>query len=467
MADSPYHLVVIGGGPGGYVAAIRAAQLGFRTALVEKNANLGGTCLNVGCIPSKALLAASEHYHFAQQELASYGVQVQGVTLDLATMMARKNKVVNQLAKGVEFLLKKNKIDLIRGEAFFTAPGKISVRTADGSESPVETDRILIASGSTPVALPFLPFDGQAVVSSDQGISFDQVPESLIVIGGGAIGLELGSVWNRLGSKVTVVEFLPKIAAFCDEEISTHLQRSLEKQGITFLTETKVVSGSVEGGRIRLSVDRGETTTELEAEKVLVAVGRRPNTASLGIEKSGLQLTDKGRIAVDHHWKTSVSSVYAIGDVVDGPMLAHKAEDEGVAVVERMVGKPGHVNYAVCPSVVYTAPEAASCGLTEEQARSGGIEYKKGFYRFFSHGRALASGMNEGFVKILADAKTDRVIGCHIVSSVASELIATCVLLMEFGGSSEDLARTIHAHPTMSEALKEAALAVDGRSIHS
>jgi len=451
-----YDLVIIGGGPAGYVCANHAGHLGLKAAVVEQRKTLGGTCLNVGCIPSKALLNSSEHFHYARHRFAAHGIQAEGLSMDVSAMMARKDKVVSDLAKGIDFLFKKNKVDRFEGTGKILAPGVVEVAAAGGTQK-LEARNILIATGSVPIGLPFLKFDGQTVVSSDEAIAFPKTPESLLVIGAGAIGLELGSVWSRLGTKVTVVEFLPRIAAGFDAEISTALQRSLEKQGLTFHLNTKVQAAKIAKGKATVTAVREGVEQSFEAEKVLVAVGRKPFTDGLGLEAAGVKLTDKGRIAVDGNWKTSVDGIYAIGDVIDGPMLAHKAEAEGRALAERLAGKTAPFSTARIPNVVYTAPEAASVGLTEEQLKEQGTACRTGKWNFMANGRAKAVDQTEGFVKILADAKTDRILGAHILSSNASELIAECVLAMEFGASAEDVARTIHAHPTMAEVIREAA----------
>lgn len=466
MPDFDYQLVVIGSGPGGYVAAIRAAQLGLKTAIVEKDKTLGGTCLNVGCIPSKALLASSEYLHFAQERFAAHGIIAKDIKLDLAAMMKRKGEVVGKLTSGVAYLMKKNKIEVVNGLGRLVDGNTVEVTGEGGAKKTLKTQNILLATGSAPVELPFLKFDGKRVISSDQGIALEKVPKSMLIIGAGAIGLELGSVWQRLGTEVTVIEFLPRIAAVgFDPETSKILQRNLEKLGIKFELSTRIESAKVTDKGVELQGVKGDAKVSYAAEIVLVAVGRKPFTTGLDLEKAGVKLTDKGRIAVNAQWQTSLPGVYAIGDVVDGPMLAHKAHEEGVAVAERLAGKPGHVNYDVIPGVIYTAPEAASVGITEEQAKERKLDVRVGKFAFTANGRAIASDTTEGFAKIIADAKTDKVLGAHIVASNASELIAETVLLMEYGGSSEDLARTIHAHPTMSEAVKEAALAVDGRML--
>jgi dihydrolipoamide dehydrogenase len=466
MPDFDYQLVVIGSGPGGYVAAIRASQLGVKTAIVEKDKTLGGTCLNVGCIPSKALLASTEHLHFAKERFAAHGILTGDIKVDLGTMMKRKGDVVGKLTSGVAYLMKKNKIEVVKGLGKLVDGNTVEVTGDDGAKKTLKTANILLATGSVPVELPFLKFDGKKIISSDQGIALEKVPKTMLIIGAGAIGLELGSVWQRLGAQVTVIEFLPRIAAVgFDAETSKILQRNLEKLGMKFELSTKIQSAKVTDQGVELEGENEKGKVSYQGEIVLVAVGRKPFTAGVGLDTAGVKLTEKGRIAVNDHWQTSVPGVYAIGDVIDGPMLAHKAHEEGVAVAERLAGKPGHVNYNIIPGIIYTAPEAASVGLTEEQAKERKLDVRVGKFAFTANGRAIANDTTEGFAKIVADAKTDRVLGAHIVASNASELIAETVLLMEFGGSSEDLARTIHAHPTMSEAVKEAALAVDGRML--
>ncbi|MDE1170563.1 MAG: dihydrolipoyl dehydrogenase [Verrucomicrobium sp.] len=465
MAD--YQVLVIGSGPGGYVAAIRAAQLGFKTAIVEKDKTLGGTCLNVGCIPSKALLASSEHFHFAQERFSAHGIVAKDLSLDLAALLKRKDGIVTKLTGGVEFLMKKNKIERLSGFARFADAKTVEVEGADGAKKSVTADHFILATGSVPVELPFLKFDGKNVVSSTEAIAFDKVPKSLLVVGGGAIGLELGSVWKRLGAEVTVVEFLPRIALGFDGQIAETLRKSLAKQGLKILTDTKVEAGEVGKDGVTLTVSSGGKQEKLSAEKVLVAVGRRPFYDGLGLDKAGVALTERKRVQINAHYQTSVPHIYAIGDIVDGPMLAHKASDEGIAAAERIAGLPGQVNYGAIPGVIYTSPEAASVGHTEEQLKEKGVAYKTGQAIFGPNGRALANDQTEGFVKILADAKTDRVLGVHILCSAASELIAAAVSVIEFGGAAEDIARTCHAHPTLSEVVREAAHAVSGHAIHA
>ncbi len=467
MADG-YDLVVIGAGPGGYVAAIRAAQLGLKVACVEKRPTLGGTCLNIGCIPSKALLDSSELFHLAKDKFSKHGIKVKDVDIDVPAMLARKDDVVKGLTQGVAGLFKKNKIEAVYGEGSITSPTSVKVKKNDGGEVTLTTKHILLATGSAPIALPFLPFDGNVVVSSTEALSFPSVPKHLIVVGGGVIGLELGSVWKRLGAKVTVIEFLPRIAAFADVEIGNALHKSLVKQGFEFQLETKVTGATVKNGKATLTAETkdGKTLT-YEADKVLIAVGRKAYAENLGLDAAGVKYDARsGKVATDAHFCTSVPSISAIGDLIDGPMLAHKAEEEGVAFAELLAGKSGHVNYETIPNVVYTWPELATVGITEEQAKERGIDYRVGKFPFLANGRAKAMDETEGSVKIIADAKTDRVLGVHIFGPRASDLIAEAVTTMEFAGSAEDIARICHAHPTLSEAVKEAALAVDKRAIH-
>lgn len=461
-----FDVIIIGSGPGGYVAAIRSAQLGLRTAIIEKDKELGGTCLNIGCIPSKALLSSSDHYAFARKEAAKHGIKIDNVTLDLPTMLARKDKVVKQLTGGVRGLMKLNKISTFAGTGTITAPGKVSVQPNEGSAQEIEGKHIIIATGSVPVELPNMKFDGKVVVSSTEALSFDKVPEKLLVIGGGAIGLEMGSVWSRLGSEVTVLEFLPRIALGFDLEVANALQKILTAQGMKFHLGTKVTEVKVEGDRATAKATKGEEALTFEADRVLVSIGRRAFSDGVGAQKLGVEFDDRKRIKVDAHFRTNVESVYAIGDVIAGPMLAHKAEEEGVACVEMIAGKAGHVNYDVIPGIIYTNPEAAGVGITEDFAKEKGMEVRVGKFPFAANGRALAADDASGFVKFVADAKTDRIIGAHILSHVASDLMAECVAVMEFGGSAEDLGRTVHSHPTHSEAVKEAALAVNKGAIH-
>jgi dihydrolipoamide dehydrogenase len=463
-----YDLVVIGSGPGGYVAAIRAAQLGLKTACVEKRETLGGTCLNIGCIPSKALLFSSERFHEAGHGLARHGIKVAGVELDLPAMMAQKDRVVGANTAGVAFLFKKHKIDWIKGKARIAAPGLVEVALNAGGQQQVRTRQILIATGSESTPLPGIAIDEQRIVSSTGGLSLPQVPKRLVVIGGGYIGLEMGSVWRRLGSEVTVVEFLDRILPGMDGEVSKVMERLLQKQGIAFRLATKVTAAvpGETGVDLALEPAKGGTSESLAADVVLVAVGRRPYVEGLGLEAVGVALDERGRIATDGHYATNVPGIHAIGDAIAGPMLAHKAEDEGIAVAEILAGQAGHVNYDAIPGVVYTWPEAASVGQTEEQLKAANIAYKVGKFPFTANGRARAMAMTDGFVKILADQATDRILGAHIVGPEAGDLIAELVVGMEFAAAAEDIARTCHAHPTLNEAVKEAALAVDGRAIH-
>ncbi len=460
-----YDVVVIGAGPGGYVAAIRAAQLGLKTACIESRGSLGGTCLNIGCIPSKALLQSSEKFAEAGRDLAEHGVRVGEVSLDLAAMMGRKDKVVTTLTRGVEFLFRKNKVDWLKGKGRIAAPGRIVVAGADGSSQEIEAASIVIASGSESTPLPGLEIDEKRTVSSTGALALERVPERLVVIGGGYIGLELGSVWRRLGAKVTVVEVLDHIVPSMDRELGTVLQRVLARSGIEFKLGTKVAG--VRQGPDELTLDlEGAEQQSLTADVVLVAIGRRPCTQGLGLEAAGVALDEHGRVVVDAGFATNIPGVYAIGDVIRGPMLAHKAMDEGIAVAERLAGQKTTLDYDAIPAVVYTWPEVASVGRTEEELKAAAIPYRVGKFPFTATPRARTNGYTEGFVKILAEDGTDQVLGVHIIGPDAGTLIAEAVLAKEFGASAEDIARTCHAHPTLSEALKEAALAVDGRAIH-
>ena len=464
-----YDLVVIGTGPGGYVCAIRAAQLGLKVAVVEKNPTFGGTCLNVGCMPSKALLYASEMFEEAGHSFAKMGVVVNKPSLDLPAMMNFKQQGIDGNVKGVEFLLKKNKIDAIMGTGRVLGTGKVEVKSADGKTQTVETKNIVIATGSAVAQLKGITIDEKRIVSSTGAIALDKVPGKLVVIGAGVIGLELGSVWKRLGADVTVVEYLDRILPGMDGEVAKQFQRILEKQGFKFQLSHKVASVDTSGATLKVSVEpsKGDGKAEiLEADVVLVATGRVPYTAELGFKEAGIDLDERGRVKTDKHFATTLKDVYAIGDVVVGPMLAHKAEDEGVACAEIIAGQAGHVNYDVIPGVVYTTPEVASLGKTEEELKEAGIAYNAGKFPFTANGRSKVNQTTDGFVKILADAKTDRVLGVHIIGREAGEMIHEAAVLMEFGGSAEDLARTCHAHPTRSEAVKEAAMAVAKRAIH-
>ncbi|CCD83951.1 dihydrolipoamide dehydrogenase, FAD/NAD(P)-binding, component of the 2-oxoglutarate dehydrogenase and the pyruvate dehydrogenase complexes [Bradyrhizobium sp. ORS 285] len=463
-----YDLVVIGTGPGGYVCAIRAAQLGMKVAVVEKNATLGGTCLNVGCMPSKALLHASELFEEAGHSFAKMGIKVSAPEVDLPAMMNFKQQGIDGNVKGVEFLMKKNKIDVLQGKGKILGTGKVQVTGNDGSAQTVETKNIVIATGSDIARLKGIEIDEKRIVSSTGALALDKVPSSLLVVGAGVIGLELGSVWRRLGAKVTVVEFLDRILPGMDGEIAKQFQRILEKQGFAFKLGAKVTGVDTSGATLSATIEpaAGGAPEKIEAEVVLVAIGRVPYTDGLGLQEAGVVLDNRGRVQIDHHFATSVPGVYAIGDVVAGPMLAHKAEDEGVACAEILAGQAGHVNYDVIPGVVYTTPEVASVGKTEDELKQAGTAYTVGKFPFTANGRSKVNQTTDGFVKILADAKTDRVLGAHIIGREAGELIHEAAVLMEFGGSAEDLARTCHAHPTRSEAVKEAALAVGKRAIH-
>jgi len=465
-----YDVIIIGSGPGGYVCAVKAAQLGLKVAVVEKRATYGGTCLNVGCIPSKALLHASEMYHHAAHGMDALGVELAAPKLNLAKMMAHKDATVKSNVEGVSFLFKKNKIDGIQGTGKILAAGKVEVTNDKGETQVLETKNIIIATGSEVAGIPGVKvdIDEKVIVSSTGGIALDKVPAKMIVVGGGVIGLELGSVWSRLGAKVTVVEYLDNILGGMDGEVSKQFQRMLAKQGMEFNLGAKVtgVEKSGKGAKVTFEPVKGGEAQTLEADIVLVATGRKPYTAGLGLEEAGVALDNRGRVEIDGHFRTNVAGIYAIGDVVRGPMLAHKAEDEGVALAEILAGQHGHVNYDVIPGVVYTQPEVASVGKTEEELKAAGVAYKVGKFPFSANGRARAMLATDGFVKVLADAATDRVLGVHIIGFGAGEMIHEAAVLMEFGGSSEDLGRTCHAHPTMSEAVKEAALATFFKPIH-
>ncbi len=463
-----FDVVVIGAGPGGYVCAFRAAQLGLKVALVDKRAALGGTCLNVGCIPSKALLHATEHVAWAKHHAADSGIKFGAVEVDLAQMMKKKDAVVTKLTGGVGLLAKGRKVTVVTGTASFVSPTEIEVSPDPKLQPSTSTTRLqarhfVIATGSAPVELPFMKFDGETVVSSDHAIAFTAVPQKLVVVGGGAIGLELGSVWSRLGAEVTVVEFLPKIVAAFDDDIVRNFTRLLQKQGLKIETGAKV-TGFANGV---LTAERDGTKLEFPADKVLVAVGRRPFTDGLGLDKAGVALDEKKRVKVDAHLRTNVANIWAIGDVVAGPMLAHKAEEDGVAVAEWIAGKAGHINWDLVPGIVYTNPEVASVGLGEDEAKKRGLAINVGKFNFAANGRAIAMDATDGYVKIIADAKTDKILGCQILGHNAGELISEVVAHMEYGGSAEDLGRTIHGHPTMSEAVKEAGLAVNKAAIHA
>jgi len=466
---SSFDLIVIGAGPGGYVCAFRAAQLGLKVALVDKRSALGGTCLNVGCIPSKALLHQSEHFAWARNHAADSGIKLGAIELDLAAFLKKKDAVVTKLTGGVAQLAKARKITVVTGTASFVSPTEIEVSPSENRASKAEAPtrlqapNIVIATGSAPVELPFMKFDGHTVVSSDHAIAFDSIPKKLVVVGGGAIGLELGSVWSRLGSDVTVVEFLPKIAATYDDDIVRAFTRALAKQGLKIETGAKVTGFA----QNLLTAERDGKKLEFPADKVLVAVGRRPFTDGLGLDKIGVQLDEKKRVKVDAQLRTNLPGIWALGDVVAGPMLAHKAEEDGVAVAEWIAGKHGHINWDLVPAIIYTEPEVASVGLGEDAAKAAGQAVKVGKFNFAANGRAIAADATEGFVKIIADAKTDKILGAQILGHGAGELISEVVTHMEYGGSAEDLGRTIHAHPTMSEAVKEAGLAVSKTALHA
>ena len=462
MANA-FDVTIIGTGPGGYVCAIRAAQLGLKVAVVEKRASHGGTCLNVGCIPSKALLHASELYAESKHSFAKMGIKAE-TSIDFPKMLAFKQEAIDGNTKGIDFLLKKNKVTVFRGTGKIAGPGKVSV-----GDEVIETRHIVIATGSDVAKLKGIDIDEQRIVSSTGALELKEVPGHLAVIGAGVIGLELGSVYARLGSKVTVIEYLDRILPGMDLDAAKNFQRMLQKQGFAFRLSSKVTGAAKAKDKVTLNVEpaAGGAAESLEADVVLVAVGRVPYTEGLGLDTTGVKLDNRGRIEVDGHYATNVPGIYAIGDVIKGPMLAHKAEDEGIALAEILAGQAGHVNYGVIPGVVYTSPEVAAVGKTEEELKAEGIDYKAGKFLFLANGRAKANQTTDGFVKVLADAKTDRVLGVHIVGPQAGELIHEAAVLMEFGGSAEDLARTCHAHPTLSEAVKEAAMAVAGRAIHS
>ena len=468
MSDT-YDVVIVGGGPGGYVAAIRAAQLGLKTAVVEKRGRLGGTCLNVGCIPSKALLQSSHHYEMAEHKFASHGIKAQ-VSLDLKTMLGRKDKVVEDLTGGIEFLMKKNKIDYVIGEGVITAAGEVTVKpSGKGAKKQVlKTKNIIIATGSESTPLKGVDVDEKQIVTSTGALELGKVPKSMVVIGAGVIGLELGSVWRRLGAEVTVGEFLNVALPGMDGEVSKQMKRLLEKQGIKFKMKMKVTGAKKAKAGVTLTMEASEggKAEKLKADVVLVAIGRRPYIDGLGLDKVGVEISDRGFVKVDDDFQTNVEGIYAIGDVIGGAMLAHKAEDEGVVCAEIMAGQTGHIDYGSIPGIVYTHPEVASVGKTEEQLKEAGVKYKSGKFPFSANSRARCNADADGFVKILADAETDRVLGCHIIGPQGGDLIQEVVNVMEFGGSAEDIARICHGHPGLPEAVKEAALGVDGRAIH-
>jgi dihydrolipoamide dehydrogenase len=466
--ENNFDLVVIGGGPGGYVCAIRAAQLGLKTACIESRGALGGTCLNVGCIPSKSLLNLSENYHKAKKDFKQQGIEVEGIKLNIERMMSNKNKSIQVLTKGVEFLFKKNKVTYFKGKGVLFSNNDIVVYESDNKRINVKSKSIVIATGSTVASLPGININEKNIVSSTGALSFDKVPGKLVVIGGGYIGLEMGSVWSRLGSDVTVVEYLDYITPGMDREISNEFQKILSKQGIKFKMGSKVESVKDQGKSVLVSYTNVKNSKKevLEVDKVLVSVGRKPYTEGLNLSKVGVKTDSKGRIKVNDKLQTTVNNIYAIGDVIKGPMLAHKAEEEGIAVAEILAGQAGHVNYDVIPGVVYTSPEVATVGKTEEQLKEENKSYKIGKFPFLANSRAKVNNETEGFVKILADSKTDKVLGVHIIGPHSGDMIAEMALAMEFGASSEDIARTCHAHPTHTESIKEAALAVDKRPIH-
>jgi dihydrolipoamide dehydrogenase len=467
MADAQYDVVVIGSGPGGYVCAIRAAQLGLKTACIEKDNTLGGTCLNVGCIPSKALLSVSEKYAQASHDFDALGIEVGTPKANLKKMMTHKDKVVAANTQGIAFLFKKNKVDHLVGTGTITGAGTVEISGKDGKKT-ITAKNIVIATGSESSPLNGVAVDEKQIVSSTGSLALEKIPATMAVIGGGVIGLELGSVWQRLGTKVTVIEFMDRLLPGSDLEVSKEMKKLMTKQGMELRLSTKVTGAQTSKDKVTLTLEpaNGGTAEKLEVENVLLSIGRRPYTQGLGLEKAGVKVDNRGRVEIDDHFQTNVPGIYAIGDVVRGAMLAHKAEDEGVVVAEIIAGQSGHINYDAIPSVVYTFPEVASVGKTEEQLKEAGIEYKSGKFPFMANGRARAMAAIDGFVKILADKKTDRVLGCHIVGPEAGTLIAEVALAMEFGASAEDIARTCHAHPTLNEAVKEAALAVDGRPIH-
>ncbi len=464
-----FDLVIIGGGPGGYPAAIRAAQLGMKVACVETRTRMGGTCLNIGCIPSKALLESSERFMAAKTEFATHGVEFDGLRLNLANLLDHKDKVVSGLGDGIDYLFRKHKITRLLGTGSIPGPGQVSVTAADGASQTLQAKAIVIATGSAGATLPNVPIDEDRIVSSTGALSFAQVPEQLVVIGAGYVGLELGSVWQRLGSKVTVIEYLDRITPGMDAELARALHKVLQQQGFEFRLSQKVASARIDGDAVVLSVEPSNEGAgeELRADRVLVSVGRRPYTDGLGLDAIGVARDRKGFITVDAQWRTNVEGIYAIGDVIGGPMLAHKATEEGIALAEQLAGLPGHVNYGAIPAIVYTAPEAASVGLSEEALKDAGVNYKVGRFPFNANSRARAKAQTEGLAKVLADAETDRILGVHILGPEAGSLIHEAVVAMEFHGAADDLARTCHAHPTLPEALKEAAMDVGKWAIHS
>jgi dihydrolipoamide dehydrogenase len=468
MSENKFDLVVIGGGPAGYVGAIRAAQLGMKVACVEKRSTLGGTCLNVGCIPSKALLNSSELFEKANHEADQHGIKLKNVELDLSKMMSNKDNIVDELTKGIDYLFKKNKVTRFEGHGIVMGKGEVAVKKDKGSPESLKADNILIATGSQVASLPNVEIDEERIVSSTGALALNEVPKKMIVIGGGVIGLEMGSVWRRLGAEVEVIEFLDEIIPGNDGEVRKNFRALLKKQGIKFRLGTKVTSAKASKKDVTLTVEpaSGGDEEKVKADVVLVAVGRKPNTENLGLKEAGVNLDDRGRIEVDEHFKTNVDGVYAVGDVIKGPMLAHKAEEDAVAAVEIMAGQAGHVDYNLVPAVIYTHPEVAMVGYTEERCKEEGIEYNKGKFPFSANSRAKAVNDTNGFVKVIACKKTDKVLGVHIIGPQAGTMIAEAVTAMVYGASSEDIARTCHSHPDLNEAVKEAALAVDGRAIH-
>jgi dihydrolipoamide dehydrogenase len=465
---STFDLIVIGSGPGGYTAAIRASQLGLSTAIVEKNATLGGTCVNVGCIPAKALLDTTELFSTMKEKAAGHGILFDNIKIDLGAVMKKKQQAVERFNRGVSLLMQANKIATFYGKARLVSPGKVAVVPENGQEMTLEGANIILATGSISSDLPALPLDGKYIVNSDDALSFDKVPESLIVIGAGAVGLEIGSIWQRLGAKVTVVELMGQILPGMDQQASRSLMQVLKKQGMEFSLSTEITGFSIKKGAVELKA-KGNSGEEmvLRGNRVLVAVGRKAYFEGLGLETLNIELTGKGKIRVNERFQTSDRHIYAIGDIIEGPMLAHKAGEEGIAAAEFIAGKPGGVNYATIPSVVYTWPEFAAVGMTEDQCKSGNIPINKGMFYFRANGRGITSDNLDGFVKIIADKETDKILGCTILGPWASDLIMEIILVMEFGGSSEDIARTVHAHPTLSEVVKEAAMDVEGGAIHS
>ena len=465
MSENTYDLVVIGAGPGGYVAAIRAAQLWMSVAIVEKEPALGGTCSNWGCIPTKALLDSSEFYHQAKHDFAKHGLKVGSIDIDLPAMLKRKDGVVTANANGIAYLMKKNKIAHVKGTARIASPTSVVVTASDG-EKTLATKRVLIATGSAPIELPAFRYDGKHVVSSDHAINLPKIPEKLLIIGAGVIGLELGSVWGRLGSQVTVLEFLDRVAPNMDKEMTTALQKLLEKQGFKFKFKTGAQTATIANGKVKVDWTSGDEKGVEEADVVLVAVGRKPYTQGLGLTELGVEIDKRGFVQVDAHYQTKVPGIYAIGDVIGGMMLAHKAEEEGYAAVELMAGKAGHVNYNAVPNVIYTNPELASVGYGEDDAKAKGFDIKVGKFPFMANGRARAMGQTDGFVKVIGDAKTDRLLGVHILAPRASDMIAEAAVAIEFASSVEDIARSVHAHPTLAEAFKEAAMNVEKQAVH-